>query len=40
MAREVELVARAHEPTRVHALEAMMALQVRKSHLDLLALVA
>lgn len=38
--REVELVAGAGEPTQAHALEAVMGLQMRKAHLDLLALVA
>ena len=37
---EVELVARAGETPQPHALEAMMGLEVRKSHLDLLALIA
>jgi hypothetical protein len=37
---EVELVARAGEAPQAHALEAMMGLEVRKAHLDLLALVA
>src|ERR1700693_3602554 len=37
---EVELVARAGEAPETQALEAMMGLQVRKPHLDLLAFVA
>jgi hypothetical protein len=37
---EVELVARTGEPPQAHALESMVGLQVRKAHLDLLALVA
>jgi hypothetical protein len=37
---EVELVARAGEAAQAHALESMVGLQVRKAHLDLLALVA
>jgi hypothetical protein len=36
---EVELVACAGEAPQPHALEAMVGLQVRKSHLDPLALV-
>jgi hypothetical protein len=38
--REVELIARTGEPPQAHALEPMVGLQVRKAHLDLLALVA
>ena len=38
--REVELIARTGEPAQAHALEPMVGLQVRKAHLDLLALVA
>src|SRR5271167_3089335 len=37
---EVELVARAGEASEAHALEAMVGLQVRKSHLDPLPLIA
>jgi hypothetical protein len=37
---EVELVACAGEAAQTHSLEAVMGLQVRKAHLDLLALVA
>jgi hypothetical protein len=37
---EVELVARAGKAPQTHALEAMMDLQVRKAHLDFLALIA
>ncbi len=37
---EVELIARAGETTQSHPLEAMVGLQVRKAHLDLLAFVA
>ncbi len=37
---EVELVAGAGETSQSHALEAMVGLQVRKSHLDLLALIS
>jgi hypothetical protein len=37
---EVEFVARAGETPQTHALEAMVGLEVRKAHLDLLALVA
>ena len=38
--REVELVARAGEPSQTHALEAMVNLQVREAHLYFLALIA
>jgi hypothetical protein len=37
---EVELIACARETPETQALEATMGLQVRKAHLDLLALVA
>jgi hypothetical protein len=37
---EVEFVARAGQPPQTHALESMVGLEVRKAHLDLLALVA
>jgi hypothetical protein len=37
---EVELVARTGEPAQAHTLESMVGLEVRKAHLDLLALVA
>jgi hypothetical protein len=37
---EVELVARSGKAPQTHALEAMMDLQVRKAHLDFLALIA
>jgi len=37
---EVELIACPGEATQPHALEAMVGFEVRKSHLDLLALVA
>ena len=38
--REVELVARAGEPSQTHALKAMVNLQVREAHLYFLALIA
>ena len=38
--RKVELIAGAGETSQSHALEAMMGLQVRKTHLDLLAVVS
>ena len=37
--RKVELIAGAGETSQSHALEAMMGLQVRKTHLDLLAII-
>ena len=37
--REVELVARAGEPSQTHALKAMVNLQVREAHLYFLALI-
>ncbi len=37
--RKVELVASAGETTKTHALEAMVNLQVRETHLHLLALI-
>jgi hypothetical protein len=36
----MEFVARAGETSQAHALEAVMGLQVRKAHLDFLALIA
>ena len=38
--REVELVARAGEPSQTHALKAMVNLQVREAHLYFLTLMA
>jgi len=37
---EVELIAGAGEAAQAHALEAMMDLQVRKTHFSFLALIA
>jgi hypothetical protein len=37
---EVEFVARTREAPQAHALEAVVGLEVRKAHLDLLTLVA
>ena len=37
---EMALVSRAREPPQAHAFEAMMGLEVRKAHLNLLALIA
>ena len=37
---EMALVSRAREPPQAHALEAMVGLEVRKAHLNLLALIA
>ena len=38
--RKVEFITGAEETSQSHALEAMMGLQVRKTHLDLLAIVS
>ena len=38
--REVELVARAGEPSQTHTLKAMVNLQVREAHLYFLGLIA